>query len=93
MGRALHVNPVEIGGIITAIVGVAGALGAAFAVLRSKIAQTTLNLQRAEIDALKTRLDTLGMDKISLEQRIAALESANRVLGEIVAAMHPREKA
>ncbi len=86
-------SPIEVGGIIGGLVGIAGALGAAFAVLRSQIAQTTLNLQRAEIDALRTRLDTLGVEKGALEQRVAALESANRVLGEIVAAIKPKSEA
>lgn len=76
---------------VAAVLGLAGLAGAAVAWGRVNLAKTTLDLYKADNDALRGRIETLESEKVQLQHgnaecagKIATLESANRVLADQV---------
>lgn len=76
---------------VATIIGLAGLAGAAIAWGRVNLAKTTLDLYKADNEALHSRIDTLEAEKVTLQHdvaesagKLATLESANRVLADQV---------
>lgn len=76
---------------VATVLGLAGLAGAAIAWGRVQLAKTTLDLYKADNEALRSRIDTLEGEKVELQHgvaeasgKIATLESANKVLADQV---------
>lgn len=71
-------------GLVGGLIVIATALAVAYAVLKSTLARTTSELWRQEADALRTRLETVEAQDAACKERLAAVETANKVLADQV---------
>lgn len=71
-------------GLVITVITVVGLLGAAWVVLRSKLATTTSELWKEEADALRARLETVEEAEQLCNQRLTIVEATNRVLSDQV---------
>lgn len=71
-------------GLVIGVMTVVGLLGAAYVVLKSKLATTTSELWKDEADALRARLETVEKAEQLCNARLTVVEATNRVLSDQV---------
>lgn len=79
-------------GIAAGTLGIAATLGAAYAVLRSRMVRETVEIYRDQVEAQKRRIDTLEGDFRRCKERLESVEDANAALGEVVGAIRRGEE-
>lgn len=71
-------------GIVGGVLALVALLTGAFVILKSTILRTTNDLWKQEAEALGARLKTVEDEEAKCRTRLAALESANKVLSDQV---------
>lgn len=80
----MTLDPGQALGVVIAVLGIAGLVAAAYAVIRTNASQATIRTLKDDNDALRGRVETLEKSDGECKKQLEHVQAQNKLLNELV---------